>query len=335
MPRRALYAGSVPELKPVYLLGGSDRPKIQRALRRLRARVGEDAVELLSASESSGGDAVGACNALGLFAGGRRLVIVEHVEAWKAADHKLVASYLADPAPETVLALWGEGAKADSTLAKTCKKHGDVLVYDVSKKALPRWVADQFDRLGAQADAPACQALVELVGDDLDALTGEIEKLAAWAGGEPIREREVELVAVGLAEAPPFALTDAWGRRDVAGVLAACESTLERTPGPRRDELPRLAGRLGTHIGRVRECQAYAFEGVRPSEAASQMRRAPYYVQKLFAQAENFTPDELRGVVVRMADLDLALKGGSKLPGDLELERMLIEITRRVEERPA
>ena len=328
-----LYADFVPELKPVYLLGGSDRPKIQRALRRLRARVGEDAVELLSAGESSGEDAVAACNALGLFAAGRRLVVVEDVGRWKAADHKVVASYLADPAPGTVLALWGEGVKADSTLAKACRKHGDVLVYEVAKKALPRWVADQFERLGAQADPSACQALVEVVGEDLDALAGEIEKLVTFAAGEPIREREVELLAVGF-DAPPFALTDALGRRDVPGVLAACESMLERTPGPRRDELPRLAGRLGTHIARVRECQAYAFEGLRPSEAASRMRRAPYYVKNLFAQAENFTPDELRDVVVRMADLDLALKGGSKLPGDLELERALIEITRRVE-RPA
>src|SRR5690348_9727486 len=111
--------GAMPsELKPVYLLTGSDRPKIARALRRLRARIGEDATEQLSAREASGADAVAACNALGLFAGGGRLVIVGDVERWKAADAKDVAAYLASPSPETVLALVGEDVKSESALAK-------------------------------------------------------------------------------------------------------------------------------------------------------------------------------------------------------------------------
>jgi DNA polymerase III delta subunit len=61
------------------------------------------------------------------------------------------------------------------------------------------------------------------------------------------------------------------------------------------------------------------------------MGKSPYYVQKLFAQAANFDVDELRDATVRLAELDLALKGGSRLAGDLELEQALVEITRRVE----
>ena len=55
------------ELKPVYLITGGDRPKIQRALRRLRDRIGEEGVELLSANDSDGEDAVAACNSMGLL----------------------------------------------------------------------------------------------------------------------------------------------------------------------------------------------------------------------------------------------------------------------------
>jgi hypothetical protein len=64
------------ELKPAYLLTGSDRPKIERALRRLRERVGEDATERFSARDATAEDAVAACNAMGLFATGGRLVLV-------------------------------------------------------------------------------------------------------------------------------------------------------------------------------------------------------------------------------------------------------------------
>src|ERR687887_2639642 len=132
------------ELKPVYLITGGDRPKIQRALRRLRERIGEEATELLSAHEASGEDAVAACNALGLFGGGRRLVVVSEVDQWKAADAKAIAAYLAAPAPTTVLALVGEESRKGSALAKACAKAGDVLVYDLPKRRLPEWVAKQF-----------------------------------------------------------------------------------------------------------------------------------------------------------------------------------------------
>jgi DNA polymerase III subunit delta len=316
----------VAELEPVYLIVGSDRPKVARAFQRLRARIGEDGVEVLSAREASGEDAAAACNVLGLFAGGGRLVIVEEVERWKAADVKAITAYLEAPPPDTVLALAGD-VKADSPLGKACRKHGKVLVYDVPKKALPAWVAEQFARVGAKADRAACAALVEAVGDDLDELASEVDKLATWAAGEQIEARHVQELAAGRAETSIFALTDAWGRRDVAAALAACESLLERSPRPRRDELPRLAALLASHVTRVRACQALAAEGIRPRDAAGRLKMHPFAAEKAFAQADRFTVDELRDAIVRLADLDKALKGGSRLPGDLELQRALVDAT--------
>ena len=314
------------QLEPAYLLTGSDRPKVARALQRLRARIGDDAVEHLAAPEASGDDAVAACNALGLF-GGRRLVIVEDVERWKAADAKAVLAYLDDPAPGAVLALVGDGVKRDSPLAKAVANAGTVLVYDVARNDLPRWVGDQFRRLGAEAEPAACRALVELVGDDLHALGSEVEKLVAWSRGEPIAESDVELLAAPVAQLPVFALTDAWGRRDVAAVVRACELTLERSGEPSSRVVPRLAGQLVSHVGRVQRCRRLAAEGVRPRDAASRLRLHPYAAEKAFAQAENFSPEELRDAVVRLAALDRALKGASRLAGELELELALVEVT--------
>ena len=320
------------ELKPAYLLVGGDRPKVQRALQRLRARVGEEAVEQLSAREVSGDDAVAACNALGLF-GSTRLVIVTDVEAWKTADVSAVGGYLAEPAGETVLALTGD-VRPDSPLGKACKKGGEVLVYDVAKRALPGWVGEQFARLGAQADADACRALIELVGEDLDALATEVDKLATWAAREPIGAPEVEALVAGRGDTPVFTLTDGWGRRDVAAVLRACEALLERTERARRDELARIAGSMASHVARVRAAQLLAAEGVRPREAAATLKVHPFAAEKAFAHAANFTVDELRDALIRLAELDYALKGGSRLPADLELQRALVEITRAHEPAP-
>jgi DNA polymerase-3 subunit delta len=316
------------ELKPVYLVIGGDRPKIQRALRRLRDRIGDDATEVLSAVEASGEDATAACNARGLFGGGQRLVIVTDDDRWTSADAKAIVAYLASPTPATVLALIGEEMKKDSALGKACAKTGDVLVYDVVKRRLPEWVGKQFAERGVAVDPEACRVLVEIVGDNPEALASEIDKLATWAGGEPLSVADVESLAAGCAEIPGYELTDAWGRRELRAALAACQTLLDRSGDPVSRSVPWLVGLLVGHVGRVRAVQAMAEEGLTAREAASRLKRHPFYVEKLYAQARNYTVDELRDAVIRLAELDHAVKGGSRLAVDLELERALVDITR-------
>ena len=94
------------ELKPAYLLAGSDRPKVDRALRAAARAVRHRTPSSSTPPRtSSGDDVIAAANALGLFAGDGRLILVDGVEVWKAEDVKAVAAYLKAPAPATTLAL--------------------------------------------------------------------------------------------------------------------------------------------------------------------------------------------------------------------------------------
>jgi DNA polymerase III subunit delta len=313
-------------LKPVYLLTGTDRPKIERALRRLRARIGEDAVEHLDGVDAE--TSIASCNALGLFGAGERLVVVAGVDAWKKADVDILVTYLSNPAPGTVLALVAAELKADAPLAKACAKSGQVLAYSVGKRDLTKWVGEQFKLAGARAEPEACAALVHVVGDDLHALATEVGKLATWAAGEPIGEREVEELAAVTAETPTFTLTDAWARRDGARALESSEAILERESRPRRDTVPRLAGALTTHLGRMSQLKRLQEQGVRPKDAAGKLRMHPFYAEKVAAQADAFSADELDSATVRLAALDHALKGGSRLASDLELQRALVDLSR-------
>ena len=326
-----------PALKPVYLLTGSERPKIETAVARLRRHFEPEATELVSAQELSGREAAALCNAGSLF-GDARLVLVEGVDGrrnsegrlsngWKAADVKAIEEYLASPAPGTVLALVAEEVKKDAPLAKACAKVGEVLTYDVAKRKVDAWVAERLKQAGVQAEPDAVSALVQLVGEDFHQLANEIDKLALWAADEPVGEREVELLVAAVAETPTFALTDAWAQRDPGRALGASETIFEREGRPRRETAPRLAGALGNHLAFMRRCQRLAAEGVRARDAASSLKRHPFYVEKVFGQAAGFGEDELRAAVVRLAALDHALKGGSKLAPDLELQRALVEIS--------
>jgi DNA polymerase-3 subunit delta len=308
-------------LKPAYLLMGSDRPKIARALARLRTRFADETVEHLFAEGVSGADAVAACNALGLFGGGGRLVVVEDVERWKAVDAQAIGAYLTDPTPETVLALVAETLKSDAPLVKAVGGTGEVLAWDVPKRRVPAWVAEQFARLEVQADRDACETLVALVGDDLAELENEVEKIAIWAGSERVTARDVDALAVHAREAPSWGLSDAWGAREVAEVLAAYESEMHRAE-------PFLVGaRLASHVGLVRAAQRLAADGAPTREVAKALGVHEFRVRKALGHAEHYSRDELDDAVVRLADLDAALKGASRRPAELELELALVEVT--------
>ena len=317
-------------LLPVYLLTGSDRPKHLRALRRLRARFGPEAVEQLSAESASGADAVAACNALGLFGGheGGRLIIVDGVERWRKADLEAVEAYLQNPVEGAVLALYAGGPLRSSTLADLAAKRGQVLDYSVPKpNNLHRWVAGEFKRLDMNADADAARALVEIVGDDTMALSNEILKLGAWAGGEPVGRAEVEQLAAPARESAAWALTDAWGSRDLPTLLEACELAFERNKEPFL-----LAVSLASHVSRVRTAQAMAEEGLGARDVAARLKIKDFPARKAMQHAERYSRAELDAALVRLADLDAAIKGASRLSSELELLRALIEITRPLEQ---
>jgi DNA polymerase III subunit delta len=315
---------STDELKPIYLLSGTDRPKIVRALRRLRSRFPDESVEVLVAPPATGEDAVAACNALGLFSGGGRLVIVEGVENWRGADVDAVTAYLADASPGAVLALWAQEAPKSGDLATLAGKRGQVLSYEVPRPRSPSaWVTGEFKRLGLDVDADAARALVEIVGDDVLVLASEIEKIAAWAGGRSVGVREIEALAVPAREVEAWAVTDAWGARDLAAAIAACEASLEQR------EPFAIAVSLASHVARVRATQLLGEEGLATREIAKRLGlRSEYPARKALAHSENYSREELDAAIVRLAELDAALKGASRLAAELELELAIADVTR-------
>ncbi len=157
-PSKVADVADAPD-KPVYLITGSDRPKVETAIARLRGHFEVESIESVSALDTSGDAAVGLCNAGSLF-GDARLIVVADVDGakqtdgrrkggWKAADVEAVSAYISSPAPATVLALVAEELKSSSALWKACAKAGTVLAFDVVKKELHGWVAEQFRAAGS------------------------------------------------------------------------------------------------------------------------------------------------------------------------------------------
>ncbi|HWH15924.1 MAG TPA: hypothetical protein VNT51_14375 [Miltoncostaeaceae bacterium] len=214
-------------LRPVYLFTGDDRAKMDRALVRLAVRAREEGgmdPDRFDATEASVDEVLSACQALSF--GGRRVVVVENADVWKAADGDRVAEYLGDANPMTVLAMVApEGVP--QRLLHAVREHGEALHWGPDPKAKDRdrrrwletYVEGEAARLGARMPPAAARALVDRVASDVRdrrrfgeavlALGHEAAKLAAYADGAPIDREMVQALTPAHPEARVYELSDA------------------------------------------------------------------------------------------------------------------------------
>ena len=174
-------------LGPLYLIRGDDHGAIAARRARLRALAEAESdgsgLELLEGPEATPEGTAQALASMTL-ALGRRVVIVDGVERWRAKDiedHLLGA--IAQIPPDTTLALFAREesrAKVPEALVKAVKRPGDRWRWRrrSSPGSSPAGPASRPSGWACQLDGRASKALVAQVGERPQRLLRELEKLA-------------------------------------------------------------------------------------------------------------------------------------------------------------
>ena len=322
----------VKPLGPAYLVHGSDRPKVDQALRRLRDRIDAagGSVERMQAGDGSDettaapAGVVLECNALGLL-GGPRLVLVSGIEAWKAEQSLAVlVDYLAAPAPDATLALVASDALDAKHPLVTGKLAGlELLLYNLpERRGLPEWIAKAARASGASIDRDAVARLLELGGDDAQSLSSEIAKLAAYARGDVIRREDVDAISVLERDVPPWDLTDAIGARDGRDALVQLGRFLDRRDGAVAAALPSIS----RHLRQLCVARRALERGEGSKELAKTLNmRSEFPARKLLDQARGWNDEQLSSAIVRIALAERETRGDRMLASSYQPERMSLE----------
>lgn len=312
-------------LEPLYLIAGSDTPKVRRAVARLRKRVHDETASDLNIFVHDG-RAVRAAAVLEeartqTFALGTRLLLVFDADRWPAADRDKLADYLSDATPDTCVALVGESFKKTERLTKLAEKRKAVLRYDLPKRyQLPDWVRERAQPRRLRLGRAEAQHLVDWSGADPDTLENEIEKLALYARGEPVTVADIESVCVQSLEASIFQLMDAVGRRDARGAFRALEILYARG----EDQIS-VFYMLLRHIRQLRVLTDLP-SGTPGAEVARILGVAPFRAQKLVDQRGNFDRRDLGRALVALADAEGQMKGKAQYEPKLALEMALARL---------
>ena len=173
----ALKSGA---LSRAYLLCGEESYLRRNYKARFFSRFGTDSMNasLLQEEAASEDNIIAAADTLPFFAE-RRLVFVEESGLFQRSADKL-ADYI--PAlPESTLLVFSERAvDKRGRLYKALQKHGAVVECEhPSERDLKLWAARYLLRSGKKIQESVLERFLSQVGGDMEALSGELEKLIA------------------------------------------------------------------------------------------------------------------------------------------------------------
>lgn len=291
----------MPNLKPAYLIHGDDHGRIAERRANLRALAeresGANGIELFEGDAAEPEVVAGALAAM-TFGTGWRFIIVDGVERWKDAELEPLAAALATVAPETTITFFAreEGRyKVPKKLHEAVKAAGGDISAEQAVKPweLPQWVCARATELGLRVDQSTAQLLVARVGERQQRLLRELEKLALLLGeGEVVTEEMVDLVTASSSERKVWSLADSLVDGDLPATL---RRALELSA---QGERP--AGLVYALSGRLRKA--------------------------------GIDPERLKTALTRIADLELATRGGRVRGGlsseQTEFTRSLIAIAK-------
>jgi len=302
-----------PALLPAYLIIGTDRPKVRRAVARLRQRVVDEAgsdlnVVLLDAEHDQVEVLLQAAESPGLTFG-TRLLLVVNGHKWKVKARQQVVAYLQDPMPDTCVAIEAETLAASDALFKAVKKLGGVLPYDLPKKyAMAGWVTKQAKTHRLHISAAVAKHLLHRCGNDprhAERLDREIEKLASYCRGGEATESDVDAVCTPDDDEVIFSLMDAVGHRQRARSFALLEALY--ASGNSKNDANGVLYSLKRHVETL-DLAADLPSGDR-SRAAAALKVPPWKVDEVLAQARRFDRRRLGRAYRALAEAEAGLRG--------------------------
>lgn len=307
---RALEKG---EFSPIYYIHGDEPYLIERATTRLLERLVDPAsrdfnLNVYYATDCKGEDILDASQTMPMF-GDRRVVLVKRGQALSQATLDHLLPYVQDPSPTTCLIIQGEKIDQRKKFFSELKKSG-VLV-DCKRpyeNQMGGFIRSEAAVHGKKVDPAASELLVHLVGNNLQELAAQMEKVALFVGERgTIVLDDVRTVVSDTKVDSVFELANAVGSRNLSAAMRRMQTIL------RDGEAPLMVlAMLTRHFRQLWQVREMMDRRMPDQEIGRKAGINPYFLKGVVAQAGNFPVSDCRRLFERLFSADLAMKSGGK-----------------------
>lgn len=310
-------------LSPVYILQGSERYLMDRAVAAIReaalgpgAQVSAFNQDVFDLKESGLGPVLVAAKTLPMFVK-RKLVIARGLDDLKAADLEALPGYLGSPNDTTCLVFTADKLDLRLKAFQAAKKSGVLYEFpSLRDRELASWLMAEAKRRGVRLAQDAASLLSELAGPDLGRLAQSLEQLTLYVGeAKAITSADVEELVSETRQRNVFELTRAIGEGDATRATRLLHKMLAN-----REPALRIQFMLIRQLRQIWRAKEMTAERASRNDIAAAIGVPPFALDEILAPARRLNARTLVGAFERFYRNDRAMKS-TRVDADLLLSR--------------
>ncbi|MDD2582505.1 MAG: DNA polymerase III subunit delta [Desulfuromonadaceae bacterium] len=306
----SLKKGAVPT---VCFLYGEEQFLVERAVQMLLERAVDPALKdfnlnVYFGNESKGVDIIDAAQTLPMFSE-RRAVLVKRAEQLKAEALEVMLPYIKNPSPGTCLLLTGTKIDQRKKFFQEFKKHGVLVEYKrFYDNKLPGFIQAESVAQGKPIETAAAGLLSALIGNNLQELSSQIEKLVVYAGNKSrITVDDVRTIASSSKAFTAFELAKFLGLRDLPNSIRSLDALFLNG-----EEAPMMIGALTRHFRQLWRIRELLDKKKPQADIGRELSINSFFLGEVVTQARNFSRVELQRIFEEFYRCDVASKTGGQ-----------------------
>ena len=292
--------------KPIYWLEGEESYFIDQVIDYAEHRLltPEEAgfnLMIFYGRDAAWPDVVNACRRYPMFAE-KQVVIIKEAQDLKGIDK--LESYVEKPLSSTLLFVAYKGKKVDGR-TKMAKLLKEKAVFMSAKKmydsALPEWTANMISQKGFTVTKKALALLIDHIGNDLNRLSNEIDKLALnLSGRKQITEDDIERYVGVSKDFNVFELQQAIAGRDLYKAIRIVQYFASN---PKAAPLQLVFPSLYNFFSKVQVL--YTVPSKDEKEIAAAIGANAWFVKDYIATASKFQYNEIEKLLLLLYEYNL------------------------------
>src|SRR3990170_1485920 len=309
------------EISPVYIFTGDQTFLMDEAVSELKRTVLGTSVDfnfsLFYGDSASAKEIVDTARTYPMLSR-MRLVVVKNADRLPESELRSLDSYISSPSPSTCLILVVEEEK---DLALQNKKRVVYVDFALDTKDISKQIILEARKLGCEITKEAAKTLISLVGDKLQDIHRELEKLALFVGNRiKIGAEDVEKLTEKEKFEDLFQLINAIGEKNKKKALKVLLD-LEAT----KEEPLVILNKISWRFRLIWKAKELIDKNVPQDEILKQLRTSSgafYYIRQ---EAKKFSYNDIKRINQALYDCDRTLKT-AYIPKNLTLTKFILEL---------
>lgn len=298
-------------IPPICFVYGEEQFLVERAVNALLEKAIDSSLKdfnfnVFYGNESKGVDIIDAAQTLPMFSD-RRAVLVKRADQLKADALEVILPYIKNPAKTTCLLLTGTKIDQRKKFFLEFKKYGELIEYkSFYEDKLAGFVQSEATAHGKPIESAAASLLTLLVGNNLQELSSQIEKLSVYAANKQrITVDDVKTMASSSKAFTAFELAKYLSLKDLPNSIRSLDALFLNGA-----DAPMILGALTNHFRKLWRIRELLNQKMSQPEIGKSLSINAFFLGDMVTQARNFSSSEFKHIFDEFYRSDVLSKTG-------------------------